>query len=133
MAKTRNAVKTGKLLARTGFNVVIAGLIFTLFMSFFSGLQTTGVLISEVVALIVLVLVIPQIWRMRKGVENLMILILGIPIGLAVVGIVGALFPTLTIPTIGLSGLTIGSFPFVIAMTSYFVADWIGLSLKLFK
>ena len=133
MSKTRNAMKTGKLLARAGFNVVVAGLFFTLFMSLLGGLQTIGVLISEVIALVLLVLVIPQIWKMRKGPENLMILILGIPIGLAVVGIVGALFPNLTIPTIGLSGLTIGSFPFVIAMTSYFLADWIGLQFKLFK
>ena len=132
MAK-RNAMKTGRLLTRAGFNVVVAGIIFGLFMSLIGGIQATGVVISELVALVVLLMVVPQIWKMRKGPENLMALILGIPIGLAVVGLVGALFPALTIPSIGLSGLVIGSFPFVIAMTSYFLADWIGLQFKLFK
>jgi len=132
MAK-RNFKKTGRLLVRAGFNVVIAGIIFGLVISLLNGVQATGVIISELVALVVLLVVVPQIWEMRKGPENLMNLVLGIPLGLAIVGLVGAIVPTLTIPTIGLSGLVIGSFPFVIAMTSYFLADWLGLQLKLFK
>ena len=132
MAK-RNAMKTGKLVFRAGFNVVIAGIIFGIVMSLLNGVQAFGVFVSQLVALTVLLLVVPKIWTMRKGKESLMVLILGLPLGLAVVGLVGALFPALTIPTIGLGGLVIGSFTFVIAMTSYFLADWIGLQLKIFK
>lgn len=124
MAKRRIIKGNGRLLVRAGFNVVVAGIFFGIFMAFLGGLTAGGIILSEVIALFVLVMVVPQIFRIRKGQETLMALVLGIPIGLSVVSIVGTLFPNLIIPTIGVSGLAIGTFPFVIAITSYFLADW---------
>jgi len=109
-------------LIRPLFNIVVAGFILAFVGSFIAGFgDVTGLIISA----IALILVIPMILKMRPGTETITSLILAIPLGTVLVGLLSSLF-NITLP--GLDGIgAFGTLSFALAFASYFTADLLYL------
>ena len=101
MVKKFNAKKTTDNAVRLLINIVIAGINFTVATSLLNTVTTTaGIIVSSMITLLVLIVVIPMIFQIRKGPETLVDLIIAIPAGLILVTlVVSPLTPMTSDPT----------------------------------
>jgi len=120
----KKTVKTG---TRLLINVIVGGLILMLASNLLDSITTSaGAIISGIVTLLILLVVIPQIFAIRKGPELITDLILAIPAGLVMVSLVQEIFKvSFEIPALTTGDAGIFSLTMAMAVGSYFLADLI--------
>lgn len=125
----KQAVKTGRFIGRSVFNVIVAGILFSILTAIISlfGAQT---IVGGVVSLIILAVVVPMILNMRSGQETIMSFILAVPVGAVIVAIVSSLFGIgLPLLSPGEGAFEIGSISLALALASYFASDLIFMNI----
>ena len=118
MAKKNNFKFAGRAL----FNVVVAGLILSLVSGLLAGF---GSFINLLISAGIIMVAIPMILKKRKGPETVTSLVLALPLGVILVGLVSAI--GINLPTLALG--QIGTVTFALAFASYFLADLLYLTL----
>ena len=121
MAK-KKTVFNFNMIGRPLINIVVAGFIFSVIGGLIAGFgDTTALIISGAV----LLFIIPTILRMRPGAETMTSLILAIPLGTVLIGLLNSLFGIVLPGLENVGGF--GTLSFALAFASYFTADWLYL------
>jgi len=119
----------GRLVTRVTVNLIVAGMIFSVVAGFLAGFEAQGVLISSLVSLGVLLWAVPFVLKQRPGQETFLSLLLAIPVGLVMVNLVEGFFGV-TLPILAISDVSLFSVAFVLAFTSYILADLIFIQVS---
>ena len=121
-----------RLLGRLGFNVVIAGILFSLINSILAGFEaqsTTNAVFSAAIAVGIAFFAF-TILQVRPGQETFLSLLLGIPVGVAIIDLLKSVIK-IDVTVLDVTGVSLFSMPFVLIVGSYFAADW--MFIKLFR
>lgn len=117
-------IQVGRFAGRVTFNVIIAAIIFGILNAIMSAFEESSILVSSALSLAVLLWLVPFVLNKHPGEETLLSLVIALPVGITIVNLIGGLF-NVELPALNVSEMSIFSIPFVLAVTSYFIADWI--------
>lgn len=116
-------IKKGKFALKVLVNIIIAGVIYSIANTIISNLTAGGVILSTIVSLAILLFIVPYIFQIHKGNESeqFLSLIVGLPVGFALLTLLGSW--GVKLPALPLEPLVLGSASIVYMLTSYFAAD----------
>lgn len=124
------AKETKKLAVRVSVNVVASAIILAVLTNLFASLSNSigrdSVLVSSVISLIVLLWLVPRTFKKHPGEETLLSFILALPVGFVIVNLINTIF-RISLPIIDIGNVSFGSMQFILALTSYVIADTLYL------
>jgi len=119
---------------RVAMNSIVGAIIYSIVTAILntinlSSQDNNGFILTSVAALAILLWLVPFVFNKHPGEETLLSIILAFPAGLIIVSLINTLF-NINLPILQFGEFAVGSLQFVLALTSYILADLIYLKIK---